>query len=163
MQILQIRDVQIVQLVERIGEHYRSNITNRFVRPILLQLPLEKQNWDLLEVFTEKVDQFRYQGFLLDELYREIVAAARFIALVRKEIVPTLKKRIEKSGVAESDKVLQDMAVNAFGSNIQLFADLVYELYVSLVELDKKNANGVQPLYTRLPELQDINALLLKK
>jgi hypothetical protein len=163
MQILQIRDVQIVQLVERIGEHYRSNITNRFIRPILLQLPLEKQNWDLLEVLTDKVDNFRYQGFLLDELYREIVAAARFVALARKEIVPTLKKRIEKNGAGESDKVLQDMAVNAFGSNLQLFAELVYELYISLVELDKQNAKGFQPLYARLPELQDISVLLLQK
>ncbi|MDR0386420.1 MAG: hypothetical protein LBH57_00150 [Treponema sp.] len=150
-------------MIERIGDHYRSNITNRFIRPVLLQLPLEKQNWDLLEALTAKTDQFPGRGFLLDELYREIGAAARFIALARREIVPTLKKRIEKSGSGESDKVLQDMAVNAFGSNLQLFADWVYELYISLVELDKQNAKGFPPFYSRMPELQDIDTLLLKK
>jgi hypothetical protein len=163
MQILQIQNEQIVRMVERISDHYRNNIANRFIRPILLQLPLEKQNWDLIDMLTEKIDQFRYQGFLLDELYREIIAAARFIALARREIVPTLKRRIEKNGINKSDKVLQDMAVNAFASNLHLFADLIYELYISLVNLDKEDAKGFQPLYTRMPELQDIGALLIEK
>jgi hypothetical protein len=163
MQILQIRDAHIARLIERISEHYRSNIANRFIRPILLQLPLEKQVWDYIELLTEKTNQFRYQGYLLDELYREIIAAARFIAAARQEIVPTLKKRVEKSGASISDKVLQDMAVNAFESNLHLFADLVYELYINLVELDKKNAKGYQPLYIRMPELQDMGILLVEK
>ncbi|MDR1419391.1 MAG: hypothetical protein LBI86_03370 [Treponema sp.] len=163
MQTLQIRDPQIVRQIERISEHYRSNIANRFIRPVLLQLPFEKQSWDLIELLTEKVGQFRYQGYLLDELYREIAAAAHFVALVRREIVPSLKKRIEKIGTVASDKVLQDMAVNAFASNLRLFADLVYELYVGLVELDKKNSHGFQPLYAKMVELQNIGALLVEE
>jgi hypothetical protein len=162
MQILQIQNVQITRLVERIGDHYRTNIANRFIRPALLQLPLEKRNWDLIEILTERVDQVPYRGFLLDELYQEIAAAARFIALARGEIVFSLKKRIEKSGTRESEKVLQDMAVTAFGSNLRLFADLIYELYIALIDLDKKEAGIFQPLYTRMPELQEIGALLVE-
>jgi hypothetical protein len=161
MQVLQIRDAQIIRLVERIGEHYRGNISSRFIRPALLQLPLEKSAWDLLEVLTEKLDQFRYQGFLLDDLYRQIVAAAQFVSLVRRDLVPTLRKRIERTGNPGPDKVLQDMAVNNFNSNLQVFADLVYELYIKLVELDKKNAQGRQPIYAQIPELQDIGVLLV--
>jgi hypothetical protein len=163
MQTLQIRDPQIVRQIERISEHYRNNIANRFIRPVLLQLPLEKQSWDLIELLTEKVGQFRYQGYLLDELYREISAAANFVALVRREIVPSLKKRVEKTGTSTSDKVLQDMAVNAFESNLRLFADLVYELYINLVALDKKNSHGFQPLYTQITELQNIGVLLVEE
>jgi hypothetical protein len=160
---MQIRDAQIVRQIERISEHYRSNIANRFIRPVLLQLPLEKQIWDQIELLTEKVNQFRYQGYLLDELYRQLAAAALFVAQARRDIVPTLRKRIEKIGVNPSDKVLQDMAVNAFESNLRLFADLVNELYINLVELDKKSAGGYRPLYTRMPELQDIGSLLIEK
>ncbi|QQO08957.1 hypothetical protein [Breznakiella homolactica] len=156
---MQIRDPEIIRLIERIGEHYKTNISNRFIRPALLQLPLEKQSWDLIEILTEKTEQYRYQGFHLDELYRQISAAARFVSMARKELVPTLRNRLSSSTGA--DRVLRDMAVNNFGSNLQLFADLLNELYVKLVDLDKKNSRGHMPLYTQIPELQDIGRQLV--
>jgi len=155
-----IRDAQIVRLIERIGEHYRTNISNRFIRPALLQLPLEKQSWDLIEILTEKIEQFRYQGFHLDELYRQIIAASRFVSVTRRDLVPTLRNRLSGSG-SGSDKVLRDMAVNNFASNLQVFADLVNELYINLVEIDKLDAKGRRPLYMSIPELQDIGRLLI--
>ena len=156
-----VRDAHIIRLVERIGEHYRSNISNRFIRPALLQLPLEKQAWDLIEILTEKIEQYRYQGFHLDELYRQIVAASRFVSITRRELVPTLRNRLSAGGSSGPDKVLRDMAVNNFGSNLQVFADLVNELYVSLVELDKIDAKGRRPLYMSIPELNDIGRMLV--
>jgi len=155
-----VTDANVVRLVERIGDHYRTNISNRFIRPALLQLPLEKQCWDLIEVLTEKVEQYRYQGFYLDELYRQIIAGARFVSITRRELVPSLRARFAGSG-SSSDKVLRDMAVNNFGSNIQLFADLLNELFVCLVEIDKQKAKGRRPLYTSIPELQDIGRMLV--
>ncbi|MDR2257626.1 MAG: hypothetical protein LBE14_00600 [Treponema sp.] len=158
---MQVRDAQVIRLIERIGEHYRTNISNRYIRPALLQLPLEKQSWDLIEILTEKIEQYRYQGFHLDELYRQIAAAARFVALTRRELAPTLRNRLSGGGNSGSDKVLREMAVNNFGSNLQLFADLVNELYVNLVELDKLDARGRRPLYLQMPELQDIGRMLV--
>jgi hypothetical protein len=157
---MQIRDAQVLRLIERLGEHYKSNISNRFIRPALLQLPLEKQSWDLLEVLTEKSEQYRYEGFILDELYRQVAAAARFVALTRRELVPTLRNRLGGSSSGQ-ERVLKDMAVNNFSSNLQLFADLVNELYVSLTELDKAEAKGRRPLYLQMPELSDIGRMLV--
>jgi hypothetical protein len=157
---MQIRDAQILRLVERIGEHYRTNISNRFIRPALLQLPLEKQSWDLIEVLTEKIEQYRYQGFHFDELYQQIAAAARFVSITRRELVPGLRNRLS-GGSTGPDRVLRDMAVNNFASNLQLFADLVNELYISMVELDKANSKGRRPLYLSIPELQDIGRMLV--
>ncbi|MCL2380649.1 MAG: hypothetical protein FWC64_03530 [Treponema sp.] len=155
-----VRDAHVIGLVERIGEHYRANISNRFIRPALLQLSLEKQSWDLIEVLTEKIEQYRYQGFHLDELYRQIIAAARFVSITRRELVPSLRARLSGSGSA-SDKVLRDMAVNNFGSNLQLLADMLNELFLSLVELDKEQAKGRRPLYMSIPELKDVGRMLV--
>ena len=155
-----VRDARVIRLIERIGEHYRTNISNRFIRPALLQITLEKQAWDQIEILTEKIEQYRYQGFHLDELYRQIAAAARFVSITRRELVPTLRTRLSSSN-SGSDRVLRDMAVNNFGSNLQLFADLINELYVCLVELDKLDAKGRRPLYTSIPELSDIGRQLV--
>jgi hypothetical protein len=159
-EVFLIRDAQIIRLVEHIGEHYRSNISNRFIRPALLQLPLEKQSWDLIESLTEKIEQYRYQGFHLDELYRQIIATARFVSITRRELVPSLRLRLANSS-SGADKVLRDMAVNNFSSNLQLFADLLNELYVTLVEMDKAQAKGRRPLYMTIPELKDIGRMLI--
>ena len=153
-----VRDAQVVRLVERIGDHYRTNISNRFIRPTLLTLPLEKQTWDLLETLTEKIEQYRYQGFHLDELYRQILAAARFVSVTRRDLAPSLRNRLSGGG---PDRVLMDMAVNNFSSNLQLFADLVNELYICLVELDKESAKGRRPVYLSVPELNDVGRMLV--
>ena len=155
-----VRDAQVIRLIERIAEHYRTNISNRFIRPALLQITLEKQSWDLIEILTEKIEQYRYQGFHLDELYRQIIAAARFVAITRRELVPSLRNRL-LSGGSGPDKVLRDMAINNFASNLQVFADLVNELYVCLVELDKLEAKGHRPVYMSIPELRDIGRMLV--
>jgi hypothetical protein len=157
---LLVRDAQVVRLIERIGDHYRTNISNRFIRPTLLTLPLEKQTWDLLETLTEKIEQYRYQGFHLDELYRQVLAASRFVSVTRRDLAPTLRNRLSGGG-AGPDRVLREMAVNNFSSNLQLFADLVNELYVCLVELDKESAKGRRPLYLSMPELNDVGRMLI--
>ncbi|GHV36195.1 hypothetical protein AGMMS49546_01060 [Spirochaetia bacterium] len=159
---MQVRDYQVIRLVERIGEHYRANIANRFIRPVLLQLPLEKQAWDNIEILTEKLEQFRHQGFDLIELYQQVTALAHFVSLTRREIVPGLRNRINNIGSISSgsDRVLRDMAVNNFSSNLQLFAEMVDELYHTLIELDAKNTKGRRPLYLQVPELQGVSGLL---
>jgi hypothetical protein len=140
--------------------HYRSNIANRFLRPALLQLPLDKITWDQLETLTEKIDQFKYQGIHMDELYRQIAAAANFVHIARREMGPALKNRLINTSTG-ADKVLRNMAINTFASNVQVFADMVNELFVSVVELDKAAAKGRKPLYTQMPEVGDIGKRLV--
>jgi hypothetical protein len=121
---------------------------------------LEKQSWDFIETLTEKIEQYRYQGFHLDELYRQILAAARFVSVTRRDLAPSLRNRLA-GGSPGPDRVLRDMAVNNFSSNLQLFADLVNELYICLVELDKESAKGRRPLYTSILELNDVGRMLI--
>ena len=157
MRIMQILDASIIRLIERIGEHYRSNISNRFIRPALLQLPFDNQSWDLIDDLTEKPPT---QATHLDELYREIIAASHFVALVRREQA-TIRSRVGRSDPSSPDKVLREMAVNNFSSNLQIFSDLVYELYIKLVEIDKAATKGKVPFYSQIPELSNIGRLLI--
>jgi hypothetical protein len=94
-----------MRLIEQISEHYKTNISNRFIRPALLQLSLDKPTWDNIEDLTEKFDQYRYQGVHLDELYRQIIAIARFVYATRHEVAPNLRHRLNVGG-SGADKVL---------------------------------------------------------
>lgn len=158
---MQIKDEEIIQMIEKLGEHFRNNISNRFVRPALLHLNLDNQAWDLIENLTEKPDQINTQGVHLAELYRQIEASARFVALARTDLAPTLRMRLGPSLRGSSERVLLEMAINNFSSNLRLFADLLNELYVKLVQLDVQEAGGHMPLYRQMPELQEIGHLLV--
>jgi len=154
-----IKDPHIIRLLEQIGDHYKTNISNSFLRPVLLQIQIDKTTWDLIEVLTEKMDLYRYQGFHLDELYRQIAACARFIEVARNQ--NTIKNKLHLVPVGR-DKILRDMAVSNFSSNLKVFSDLLNELYVNLVEMDKKDAGETkQPVYTQMPELYNIGRLLV--
>jgi hypothetical protein len=156
----QVRDAQVMRLIERIGEHYKANISNRYIRPALLQLSLDKTIWNHIETLTEKFDQFRYQGLHFDELYRQVAATGRFVAAARREVAPTLRQRLVDGGSSGPDKVLRDMAVNTFSSNLNLLAGLLLELYERLKELDEA-ASSKRPLYQQIPEFSNLEDLLL--
>ena len=153
-----IKDAQVVRLIERIGEHYRTNISNRFLRPVLLQLQVDKSTWDQVEIITEKLELYRYQGFHLDELYRQIAACARLVEVARNK--SNVRNKLISIPVGD-DKTLRDMAVSNFSSNLQVFCDLLNELYVILVDIDKSEAGKNQPVYSQIPELYNVDRLLV--
>jgi hypothetical protein len=130
------------------------------LRPLLLQLQFDKSTWDQIELLTERVELFRYQGFHLDELYRQVFACARFVESARNNIIPTIKSKLV-SNPNSPDKILREMAANNFASNLQIFADYLNELFINLTEMDKNTAKGSTPVYTQMPELTNVGRLLV--
>jgi hypothetical protein len=157
---MQIQDPQIIRLIDRIGEHYRSNVANRFIRPSLLQLSIDKQMWSLIDVLMEKADA--YQGYELDDLYRQLGAAADLVFQARTNLIPGLRNRQNAGIISGPDKVLRDMAMSNFASNLKVLADLLNELFVLLVEADKVQAKGRKPLYAQMPEVANLGKLLIE-
>ena len=155
-----VKDAHILRLVQRLGEHYRTNIANRYIRPALMQLSLDKPTWDRIEILTEKFEQFRYQGYELEELYRHIAAAARFVHATRNEIAPTLKYRLTTQ-LSDADRVMRDMAVNNFSANLQVFADLLHELYTKLIKIDEATVKKGKPVYQQISDLEDLCSRLV--
>ena len=156
-----INDESVIRLVKQLVDHYRTNISNRFIRPVLLQIPFDDILWGQIESLTERFDQLGYQGYHIDDLYRQIAALGQFVYAVRREVAPTLKYRIGNNYSDKMDKVLRDMAISNFSSNLQVFAELIYELYNKLVEIDTEAAKGKRPVYKQISELDDIEEKLL--
>jgi len=150
-----------MRMIERLGEHYKTNISNRYIRPALLQLSLNKTTWDNVENLTEKSEQYRYEGFHFNELYRQIAATARFIVATRREVAPSLRYRLNDGSATGPDKVLRDMAVNTFSANLELFSKMLCELYVRVKDIDSINAKDKRPLYQQTPEFDDLEDLIL--
>jgi hypothetical protein len=162
---MQLKNPEIFSLIESIGEHYRTNISNRFTRRALSSMSLDPGTWSLIEELTEKVDNYRYQGYHLDELYVQILALARFVYQAKREIAPNLRYTASSgatgSQASESDRVFRDMAVHNFLPNLTILADKINELYVKVAAIDKAAAGQRPPIYSQMAELHEIGRYLI--
>lgn len=163
--VMLLKNPEIFASVEKIAEHYRANIANRFTRRALTTLTLDSSTWTLIETFTERIEDYRYQGYHADDLYTQILALARFIFQARKQIVPNLRLLAGTGApdrVSDADRVLRDMAVNNFASNLKILADSLNELYVRIATLDKELSGAKPTVYSRIPELKEIGRYLVE-
>ena len=161
--LVSITDESVMRLVKQLVDHYHTNISNRFIRPVLLQVQFDDVLWNQIDSLTERFDQLGYQGHYIEDLYRQISALTKFVDAVRREVAPTLRYKIGNNFTDKTDKVLRDMAIHNFSSNLQVFAGFIYELYTKLVEIDTAAAKGKRPVYKDYPDLIDIEEKLLNK
>lgn len=163
---MQVKNPELFSLIETISQHYQTNIANRFTRRALSTMTLDAGSWGQIEELTEKVDNYRYQGYHLDELYTYILALARFIYQARRQVAPNLKFMATSSHgqerISDSDRVFRDMAVNNFASNLKILADYLNDLYLKVVALDKDAAGIKQPAFSRIPELKELGRYLVE-
>jgi len=161
---MQIKSPEVFAAIEAIGEHYRSNISNRFTRRAISSMILDASTWSQIAEMTERVENYRYQGYHADELYAQILAMSRFIYHARKDLAPNLRTLASggRDTVAGSDTVFRDMAIANFGPNLKILADKVNELYVKVVAIDKESAGAKGPIYSQIPELKEIGRYLVE-
>ncbi len=156
-----VDDRIIAEIVVRIGRHYNENIATRFLRPLFAQI---LSNIDLsrhIVDLTEHSDDFVLQGFHLDDLYYDIIALARFIYLVRRDVLPNINLITEaNTKMATADKVYRNMAFSNLGPNLAVLASMVLELYHATLQYDKKVAGRNRTVASRITDLSDIERLL---
>ncbi len=167
---MSIRNEEIFKIIEKIRNHYHTNLNNRFIRKALLLMKVPRGTWDAIARLTEKTDFYKIQGYPYKELYEQIHAAATFVHQARIDVAPRLRallsdgtetvfsRQNQKGG---EDKTLRDMAINNFPANLGVFSDLVNELYVKAVEQDKAEHPNERPVFERMAELKEIGRLLI--
>lgn len=161
----QVKNQDILGLIDKIADHYNNNIANRFIRPSFYKLTLERRDWDNVEAITTKSTVYKYQGFHLDDLYFKVLSLARFVSQARKNIQPNAKTfalaALGAGRATAQDKILAEMAGNNFPSNLKVLSDLVNELFVKTTQIDGQLHGGKTPLYQKMPELKEIGSLLV--
>jgi len=166
-----VKDAEILKTVGKIAEHFQNNISNRFVRRAVMTVQMPQARWDLLENLPLQFDYHRQQGFQYDELYELVLAGAQFVYEARTHLVPNLKTMLNQgteamfshgnAGGAGQERTLRDMAVKAFPENLGILTDLVNELYVKTVSLDREQHKKTPPVCDSMPELKDLGRLLV--
>lgn len=157
-----VKDPDIYRIVEKVGDHFLNNVSNRFIRKALMVLDLQQAEWDRLENLTAKSEYYKQQGFQFDELYEIVLAAAHLIHEARVKMLPNIRGMLG-AGSTDQERVLRDMAAQNFGVNLKILADLVNELYMKTTALDKAAHEKKRPVFERIPELKELGTLLVSE
>lgn len=158
---MRVKEPSILSLIDKIAEHYTRNISNRYLRKAFMSMTLSNTSWDLIDSMTKHADYYRLQGYHFDELYNRVLALARFIYHARRDIAPNLRSILGGgASVSGNEKIIRDMALNNFSSNLSILSDMVNELYMKTVELDME-ANKESPAYKKNPELAELGRYLI--
>ncbi len=156
-----VDDRIIAEIIVRIGRHYNENIATRFLRPLFAQI---LSNIDLsrhIVDLTEHSEDFVLQGFHLDDLYYDIIALARFVYLVRRDVLPNINSIAEaNTKMATADRVYRNMAFSNLAPNLNLLASMVLELYRATLQYDTKMAGKGKTVASRIADLADMERLL---
>jgi hypothetical protein len=166
---MSIHDEQVFKIVEKIQNHYQSNLNNRYTRKALLLMKVPRGTWDAVDRLTEKSDVYKVQGYQYKELYEMIHAAGLFVHHARAEAAPRLKGLLaggtdtlfsRQQDVTEKDRILLQMAIENFPANLNVLAELIKGLYARTAALDKEEHPGQKPIYERMPETKELPRLL---
>ena len=156
-----IQDPAIPEIILKIADHFNNNIATRFMRPLLAGIFADHDLNRQISVITDHSESYTAQGLHLDELYAQILALARFVYLVRTDILPNIRVLSGSSGMKDTNKVYRDMAVNNFGANVTILADYVNDLYLKTVAYDRVHSPKGKPVYREIPGLSEIGRYLV--
>jgi hypothetical protein len=158
---MQVKDPEIFSLIGKISDHYKANLGNRHLKPAFGGLVLDQQTWSLVDSVTEKFVSYAGQSMHVDELYERILALAGFVFQARRDVQPNLRSILAGRGApAPNDKVLRDMAVSNFGSNLALLADQVKLLHEKVMAIDESQNGKERAVYRTMPRLAELAGLL---
>lgn len=157
-----VKDPGVSSVILKIADQYNNNISTRFLRPYLLGILSEIELSRKVTAMTEQADTVSEQGIHIDDLYDQILGMARFVYLVRTTVLPNIRN-ITAPSTTQTNKIYHEMAINNFGANISILADLVNELYVLTVAYDKRKSPAGKLASASVPGLSEIGRYLVVK
>ena len=158
-----VEDRKISELIMKLSRHYKENISTQFLRPLFTGIFSDTTMARRISELTEHSESFILQGFILNDLYDDILALAQFIFLVRRDILPNILNLTEENTkTATTDKVYRAMAFNNLAANIRILVDYLNDLYVLTVAYDRKLFKN-KTVASTIPDLKLMGNLLVEK
>lgn len=159
MTLMDFEDKDIYALIEKIGVHYNQNVANRYIRPVLGAVLAESEFSGDCTALTERFEQYQYQGYYLDDLYRQILALFKLCEKIEKISLPDLRNQaagVMKGISSEREKVIRDIAVNNLPYNISILKEMLASLFAKAKQEDSRMNNGTPAVMNTIPGIVDL-------
>lgn len=159
---MRIPDGGIRNELEAIQEHFSRNLYHQALRRVLSILDLNRESWQRILTVVDGNLSVLSDGSTasLPDVYETIIAFAAFSRCVRRQICGNLRDLLGRpETLNREEKMLRDITLGNFESNLEALNTRVINLYWTTVRLDKKQ-NGTHAVAATYQELRGIESAL---
>lgn len=158
-----VQDVTIADMIMKLSTHYNTNVSTRFLRPLYAGILADGELARRISDLTERPQGADAQGYHLGDLYRNMLALAEFIFLVRRDILPNTRAYMDDSSSKNFTDVYRKMALTNLAPNLTTLADDLYALYESVLRYDESHSHRNRTVARTMPQIGKIKNFLEKK
>lgn len=127
----------IINKIKEIREHYDSHINNRYVKNLVMRIELSpSQSQDMGTILANEIIYVDTRGALSD-LYSAMRAILVMVSKIYDDVIPGLKNYTAASGISSQEKILAQLAVKNYPSNVHFLAQKITELFEMVFTYDE--------------------------
>ena len=106
--------------------------------------------------------EYQIVGYELETLYEQILSFTSFFQTIKKEVLPRMMDEAQRrmTKMATDSKILFKMTLDNAPGNLDIFNDLVTELFIAVRDADTQKNGEEKALYKRLPITKKIEEVL---
>ena len=148
-----IKDKNVQGIIDKLREHYNVFFSNQFVKYYLLDSNIPRSVWIHIEDLMNDRQEYQIVGYELETLYEQILSFTSFFQTIKKEVVPRMMDEAHSrmAKMATDSKILFKMTLDNAPGNLDIFNDLVTDLFVAVRDADTQKNGEEKALYKRLP------------
>lgn len=162
---MQIDNAAITDAIKKAAVHYSNNIANRFTARALTKVaPSDAGLRSRLAILTEQLEDYHLAGLHVEDLYSQILEAAQLVRQLRTEVLPHIRglvyADVPVGQPMPPDKHLRDWAITNFGPNLNIYSELLMDVFVLVEAYDIGESQGKRTVSSKFPELKELRDIL---
>ncbi len=124
----------------------------------MVEVSISRDTWINIDELFDNNHLCQINGYDLQRVYLQIICLVSFLEKFKNEVVAFMKNMPTRNieSMAQQEKMLFKMTLEAIDYNVNAFADLVMNLFHSATTADKKAHGQGKAIYESFPQLQDI-------
>jgi hypothetical protein len=157
-----IKNKNVYDLIERLHEHYNIFFSNQFIKYYLLDSRIPKSVWIHIEDMMNGTKEHQAVGYELEKLYEQIMSFATFLQTIKKEVLPRMMSEAQRrmNKMATDSRILFKMTLDNASGNLEIFDELISELFISVRAMDTEKNGKENALYTKLSYMKNLEEIL---
>ena len=157
-----IKDKSVQNIIDRLREHYSVFFSNQFIKYYLLDSKIPRSVWINIEDLMNAKQEYQVIGYELEPLYEQILSLTSFFQTIKKEVLPRMMDEAQRrmTKMATDSKILFKMTLDNAPGNMDIFNELVTELFIAVRDADTLKNGEEKALYKRLSITKKIEEVL---
>ena len=140
---MNFKDKAVREVIDHLRQHYKVFTSNQFVSYYLNESGIPKNDWIDVEDLIESNKYYEGEGYDMERMYDQILSFSRFLDKLKKQMLSKMKGDAEKriTRMSADNKILYKMTVDNAPGNVNIFYEILRDLFSQVKSIDEK-ANG---------------------